>query len=95
MASTLIQFRTEDAERIKSIMILEKLGLTLPVYLRMCMLRLNQENGIPFSMTVREETNPGINALMKASRIAEEYGISDMTTDEINAEIAEARKNSV
>lgn len=27
-----------------------------------------------------------------ASRIAEENGISDMTLDEINAEIAEARK---
>ena len=30
--------------------------------------------------------------MKRASRIAEENGISDMTLDEINAEIAEARK---
>lgn len=50
MASTLIQFRTEDTEKIKSIQILDKLGLTLPAYLKMCMSRLNQEHGIPFSI---------------------------------------------
>ena len=96
MASTLVQFRTEDTEKLKSVQILEKLGLSLPAYLRMCMSRLNQENGIPFSMKLEEEQNPGIRALhralQRASRIAEEYGISDMSLDEINAEIAEARK---
>ena len=92
MASTLVQFRTEDTEKLKSVQILEKLGLSLPAYLRMCMSRLNQENGIPFSMKLEEEQSPGIRALPRASRIAEEYGISDMSLDEINAEIAEARK---
>ena len=92
MASTLVQFRTEDTEKLKSIQILEKLGLSLPTYLRMCMSRLNQENGIPFSMTLDKKYSSGIYALEKASKIAEEYGISDMSLDEINAEIAEARK---
>ena len=92
MASTLVQFRTEDTEKIKSIQILEKLGLSLPAYLRMCMSRLNQENGIPFSMTLDKKYSSGIYALEKASKIAEEYGISDMSLDEINAEITEARK---
>ncbi len=92
MASTLIQFRAEDSEKLKSVRILEKLGLSLPAYLRMCMSRLNQENGIPFSMKLEEESNPGIRALQRASKIAEEHGISEMTLDEINAEIAEARK---
>ena len=92
MASTLVQFRTEDTEKQKSIEILEKLGLSLPAYLRMCMSRLNQENGIPFSMKLEEEKSPGIRALQRASKIAEEYGISDMSLDEINAEIAETRK---
>ena len=92
MSSTLVQFRTEDTEKLKSVQILEKLGLTLPAYLRMCMSRLNQENGIPFSMKLEEEQKPGIRAMQRASLIAEEYGISDMSLDEINAEIAEARK---
>ena len=92
MASTLVQFRKEDTEKIKAIRILDRLGLSLPSYLRMCVSRLNQENGIPFSMKIEAENNPGINALKRASRIAEEYGIEDMSLDEINIEIAEARK---
>ena len=58
----------------------------------MCVSRLNQENGISFSMKIETEENPGISALKRASRIAEENGIADMSLDEINAEIAEARK---
>ena len=92
MASTLVQFRTEDVEKIKAILILDRLGLSLPAYLRMCISRLNQENGIPFAMKLGENTNLGITALEKASQLAEEYGISDMTLEEINAEIANTRK---
>ena len=40
----------------------------------------------------RGSENPALAALKEESRIAEENGISDMTLDEINAEIAEARK---
>ena len=43
-------------------------------------------------MKLDEEENAGILALQRARQIAEEYGISDMSLDEINAEIAEARK---
>ena len=82
----------ESSTKTESIQICEKLGLTLPSYLRMCMSRLIQEQGIPFSMTLREKENRGIRALSKASQIAKEQGISEMTLDEINAEIAEARK---
>ena len=93
MASTLVQFRTEDTEKLRAVQILDRLGLSLPAYLRMCVLRLNQENGIPFSMKVEdEEENRGIRALQRASRIAKELGIADMTLDEINTEIAETRE---
>ncbi len=50
MASTLIQFRIEKGEKQRSSQILETMGLTLPAYLRICMIRLNKEKGIPFSM---------------------------------------------
>ena len=39
-----------------------------------------------------EVESPGIKALRQANQIAEQYGISDMSLDEINAEIAETRK---
>ena len=58
------------------------------------MSRLVQEKGVPFSMKLEEKyaDNPGARALKRTSLIAEEYGISDMSLEEINAEIAEARK---
>ena len=93
MANSLIQFRTEESSRIKASNICEKLGIDLPTYMRMCISRLIQENGIPFSMNLNDiSENKAIRAMKAASRIAKENGIADMTLDEINAEIAEARK---
>lgn len=93
MASSLVQFRTEDTTKIKATSICEQLGIDLPTYMRMCISRLVQENGIPFSMKLEDKAeNAGIRAMKAASRIAEENGIADMTLEEINAEIAEARK---
>ncbi len=93
MASSLVQFRTDDTSKIKAADICERLGIDLQTYMRMCISRLIQENGIPFSMKLpTEPENRAVAAMKAASRIAEENGISDMTQDEINAEIAEARK---
>lgn len=92
MASTLVQFRTDDTTKAKAISICERLGLDLPSYLRMCVIRLNEENGIPFSMNVNDiPKNKGIEAMKAASRIAEENGIADMSLEEINSEISAAR----
>ena len=92
MSNTLVQFRAEETFRLKATSICEKLGIDLPTYLRMCMSRLIQENGIPFSMKLDEESeNKGIRAMKAASRIADENGISDIALDEINAEIEAAR----
>lgn len=93
MANTLVQFRTEETSRVKAVCICEKLGIDLPTYLRMCMSRLVQENGIPFSMKLDDKSESrAVSAMKAASRIAEENGISDMTLDDINAEISAARK---
>jgi len=93
MASSLVQFRTEDSAKIKAMSICEKLGIDLPTYMRMCISRLIQENGIPFKMTLNDvPESKALKAMKAASRIAKENGISDMTLEEINAEIAEARK---
>lgn len=93
MANTLVQFRAEETSRIKAAGICEKLGIDLATYLRMCMSRLVQENGIPFSMKVDDiSENRGVKAMKEASRIAASEGIAEMTLEEINAEISEARK---
>lgn len=93
MANTLVQFRTEESIRVKAVEICEELGMDLPTYLRMCVVRLVQENGVPFSMKVNsKKENKGMLALIAANKIAEENGIADMSLEEINAEIADSRK---
>lgn len=93
MANTLVQFRADETARIKAVSICEKLGIDLQTYLRMCMFRLIEENGIPFSMKLEDASeNRGLNAMKAASRIAAENGIAEMTLDEINAEINAARE---
>ena len=93
MSSVLVQFRTEDKAKAKASSICERLGLDLQSYLRMCISRMNQENGIPFSMNVNDlPKNRGLEAMKEASRIAEKNGIADMTLEEINAEIDSVRK---
>ena len=92
MASSLVQFRIDETTRIKASSICERLGIDLPTYMRICLSRLIQENGITFSMKLEEPENKAVRAMRTASRIAEEYGIADMTLDEINKEIDEVRK---
>lgn len=93
MANGLVQFRADDVLKAKAVGICERLGMDLPTYMRICISKLVQENGIPFSMKLDEaEQMPGIAAMREASRIAKEQGISDMSLEEINAEISMARK---
>lgn len=91
MASTLVQFRADETEQQEAIEICTELGIDLQTYLRMCMSRLVQERGIPCGMQPTLLTERGIRALQCASSIAKQHGISEMTLDEINAEIAAAR----
>ena len=93
MANTLVQFRTDETSRIKAASICEQLGIDLQTYMRMCISRLISENGIPFSMKINDlPINKGLLALRQLGRISLENGNSEMTLDEINAEIDEARK---
>ena len=94
MANTLVQFRTDETSRIKAVQICEQLGIDLQTYMRMCISRLISENGVPFSMKLNDlSRNKGILALRQMGKISVEKGNSEMTLDEINAEIAEARRN--
>lgn len=93
MANTLVQFRADEETRIEAVAICNKLGIDLATYFRICMLKLIQEKGIPFSMKLDSSaSNPGTEALKRASLMAEKAGVSEMTLDEINQEISEARK---
>lgn len=93
MASTLIQFRTDDISKNNATDICRTIGIDLQDYLRMCVSRLISEKGIPFSMNADVILASRAKAAMReASSIAKENGSADITLEEINAEIDEARK---
>ena len=92
MVNTLVQFRVDESDRTEAIEICSKLGIDLQSYFRICLAKLIREKGIPFSMKIEEaKENKGISAMKRASKIAKEYGISDLSLDEINEAIREAR----
>lgn len=92
MVNTLVQFRVDESDRTEAIEICSKLGIDLQSYFRICLARLIREKGIPFSMKIEEaKENKGVSAMKRANKIAKEYGISDLSLDEINEAIREAR----
>lgn len=92
MVNTLVQFRVDESDRTEAMEICSKLGIDLQSYFRICLARLIREKGIPFSMKIEEaKENKGVSAMKRASKIAKEYGISDLSLDEINEVIREAR----
>ena len=95
MANTLVQFRLDDMQRVQATNICERLGIDLPTAMWMFIARIIQENGIPFSMKLDDDkgAEAALSAMRRASQIATEQGIADMTLDEINAEIAAARQS--
>ena len=60
MAGSLVQFRVDDTEKLQAIQVCKKLGLNLQSYLRICMSRLVQEKGVPFSMKLEEKSGRGV-----------------------------------
>lgn len=93
MANTLVQFRADETEKAQGALICNQLGFDLSTYFRMCLSRLVQERGIPFSVKLEDEdNNKGVIAMKRASRIAQKNNISNMSLDDINAEINAVRK---
>lgn len=95
MASSVIQIRVDEQLRNDAAELYERLGIDLPTAVRMFMKRSLMVNGIPFSMTLpkkKEDDGKALMAMREIQESAERNGLSEMTLDEINAEIAEARR---
>lgn len=94
MASSIVQFRIDDDLKTEATAIYEKLGIDLSTAVRMFLKRSVMENGIPFPMTLQKDYNSAyaLQALKELNAEAAKSGVSDMSLDEINAEIAAYRK---
>lgn len=93
MANSLVQFRIDDGLRRQANELCEKLGLDLSTYLRMSLAKLVQEQGVPFAVKLNKvpSVDEAIVAMRKLSEISQANGNSQMSLDEINAEIAATR----
>lgn len=90
---TLIQFRADKALKDEVTQIYESLGMDLPTALRMFLVRSKISKGLPFSATMPVDSvsqNDAIAAFNALRQQAKE--IPEMSIDEINEEISQARK---
>ncbi len=97
MANSLIQLRVDEQLKAEATDIYERLGMDLPTAIRIFLTRSVQEKGIPFNMTLKNDSyraEAAVIAMREMSRAAEENGVADMTLDEINAEINAARNGA-
>lgn len=54
MAKKLIQFEVDEAIRLQTAVICRIIGMDIQTYLNMCLKRLVNENGLPFSNQLQD-----------------------------------------
>lgn len=89
---TLIQFRADKQLKQEVTEIYEAMGMDLPTALRMFMTRTRQVRGLPFEARLPDNAITRSEALNAFSALRQQAAdVPEMTLDEINGEIADAR----
>lgn len=95
MSSSLAQVRMDTELRNSANIIFDELGIDMSTAIKMFLKKCVAEGGIPFSLKIQKNRDyksmEGIAALRELQREAEANGLSDMSLEEINAEIAASR----
>ena len=95
MATTLLQVRVDNELKNQATSIYDALGIDISTAVRIFLKRSVMENGVPFSMTLSKDNSKAEMAAEALKKLGEESiknGTSNMTLEEINDEIDEARK---
>ena len=95
MATTLVQVRIDDELKNQATAVYDALGIDLSTAVRMFLKRSVMVNGVPFNMTLPKndyKAERAARALQELSNAAMENGTSEMSLEEINAEIEAVRK---
>ncbi|MBQ6504560.1 MAG: type II toxin-antitoxin system RelB/DinJ family antitoxin [Flexilinea sp.] len=98
MATSLLQVRIEDTLKEDAARVFDNLGIDTSTAIRMFLKRSVMENGIPFRMTLPRQpyrAERGYRAMLELGESARENGLSDISLDEINAEIAMSRSERI
>lgn len=88
----LLQVRVDKETKERAAAIFESMGLDLSTAVRIFLRKVILTNGIPFAISVEETRIKAKMALEKMRRISEANGNCNMTLEEINEEIAAARR---
>ena len=94
MATSLLQVRVADSLKDEAARVFENLGIDTSTAVRMFLKRAVMDNGIPFRMTLPKEpyqADRGFRAMQEISEMSKNNGASEMSLDEINAEIEASR----
>lgn len=95
MASSVLQVRVEEELRSQAAAIYEDLGIDIQTAVRIFLKKTVREKGLPFNMTLAERKQTKADAAREAMRVmseaAKKAGLSNMSLDEINAEIEAVR----
>ena len=92
----IIQFRVDDDLKNQATTVYEKLGIDLSTAMRMFLKKSVSTNGIPFLLINDEkavDASKAIKALEKMQSVSEANGNSNMSLEDINEEINQARKH--
>ena len=95
MATTLVQVRIDDELKNQATAVYDALGIDLSTAVRMFLKRSVMVNGVPFNMTLPQndyKAERAASALQELSNAAMANGTSEMSLEEINAEIEAVRK---
>ncbi len=94
MGTSLLQVRVDDSLKDEAARVFENLGIDTSTAVRMFLKRAVMDNGIPFRMTLPKEpyqADRGFRAMQEISEMSKNNGASEMSLDEINAEIEASR----
>ena len=89
-----LQVRVEDSLKNDAISIFNNLGIDISTAVKIFLKRVVICNGLPFRMTLPREmysAERGYRALLEIGEESEKKGLSEMSLDEINAEIEAVR----
>ena len=87
-----LQVRLDEDLKNKATAVYNELGIDLSTAIRMFLKKAVLERGIPFDTKFDETTLQGILAIERMRTISEQNGNCNMTLDEINEEIKQARE---
>lgn len=88
----LIQVRVDSETKKEATALFEELGLDLSTAIRSFLKKAIAVGGIPFEIRLGNNTRRAMEAVRSMRETSEANGNRDMTLDEINSEIAAARR---